>query len=244
MRRRPWTAGLTLAMGILACSFTTDPTSTPAPASATPAPSTHTPTAVQTYVLPSVTPSPTSTLAFAAPKDQRLNCRFGPATVYAVTGALEVGKLTQIAGRNADDTWWYVHDPGNPGGFCWVLAALTETSGNTSGLPVVRAPDVSVTKIAMSVEPPHRSVTCNAFPQTFYVTAEVTANGPAVVIWRWEVSTGEVSPENMLSFTEAGSQVLENYYQTPGANDYFISLHVLSPNDVNGRINFRVDCTQ
>lgn len=243
MRHRQWAAGLALGIGILACSFSPDPTSTPVPASATPAAYTRTPTPIQTYVLPSITPSPTSTLAFATPKDQRLNCRFGPATVYAVIGTLEPGQQARIAGTNASGTWWYIHDPGNPGGFCWVLAELTDTSGNLTGLPHISVPDVSATKITMSVDPPHRSVACNAFPQTFYITAEITVNGPAVVTWRWEVSTGEVTADGTLTFTEAGSQVVENYYQTPGANDYTVRMHVLSPNDVSGEIHFRVDCT-
>jgi SH3-like domain-containing protein len=243
MHRRPWVASLTCTFGILACSFSAGPTSTPVP-SATFIPQTATPVAAQTYVLPSLTPSPTSTVAFVSPKEQRLNCRFGPGTAYAVMGALDVDQSTQIAGKNDAETWWYIHDPGNPGGFCWVLAELTDTTGNLTGLPVQPPPTVSVSKIEMSVSPPHRSVTCNAFPQTFYITAEITVNGPTIVLWRWEVSTGEVSADNPLTFTESGTQLIEYYYLTTSANDYAVRMHVVSPNDTFEQVLFRIDCTQ
>jgi len=243
MQRRLWIASLTLTVGLHACSFSSSPTSTPLPSSATSPARTDTPTAIATYVLPSITPSPTSSLAFVSPKEQRLNCRFGPGTVYTIIGALDVGQTTQIAGKNADESWWYIHDPGNPGGFCWVLSEITDTTGNLTGLPVVPPPGVSVSKIEMTVDPPHRSVTCNGFPQTFYITAEVTVNGPGIVLWRWEVSTGEVSADTTLTFTESGTQVLEYYYQTLSANDYVVRLHVLSPNETFEQVNFRIDCT-
>ncbi len=243
MQRRSWLASLTCTFGILACSFSTSSTPTPLPPSATAPTGTETPTAIQTYVLPSVTPSPTLTLAFVSPKEQRLNCRFGPGTAYAIIGALEVGQSTQIAGKNADGTWWNVHDPGNPGAFCWVSAELTDTTGNLSGLPVMSPPTVSVSKIEMTVDPPHRSVTCNAFPQTFYITARITVNGPTIVLWRWEVSTGEVSADSTITFTESGTQVLEYYYQTLSANDYAVRMHILSPNDTFQQVLFRIDCS-
>jgi SH3-like domain-containing protein len=243
MKRRPWFASLTLSFAILACSFSPDPTATPVPPTVTLPSATLTATTIPTQGPPSATPSPTPTLAFATPKDQRLNCRFGPGTAYAIVGVLEVGQNTRIAGRSADETWWYIHDTGNPDGLCWVLAELTETSGDLTGLPVIAPAPVTVTKIEMSVAPPHRSVACTSFPQTFYVVAEVTANGPAIVAWRWEVSTGETSAEDTLIFTEAGTRVLENYYLAPSANEYILKLHVLGPNDASERVNFRVDCT-
>jgi uncharacterized protein YraI len=246
MKRRHWIASLTLSLVIQACGLSSAPTPLPPTATIAPSltgPSAGSPTAVQTYVLPSITPSPTPPLALAFPKDQRLNCRYGPGTAYEIIGDLEVDQSARIAGRNADDSWWYVEDPGNPGTFCWIFAELTETLGNTSGMPVIAPPAVGVTKISVAVDPPHRSVSCVAFPQTFYVTAEISTNGPAIVNWRWEVSTGEVSADSTLTFTQSGTHVLEYYYQALAANDYVVQLHVLSPNEALGQINFRVDCT-
>ena len=252
MKRRHGPAGLrcmaalavALMLATLACGLSSGQTSTPLPtASAATVSATSPPTPIQTYVLPSITPSPTSTLAFATPKEQRLNCRYGPGTVYAIVGAVEVGQSAQIAAQSEGGAWWNIHDPGNPGGFCWVLAELTDTSGNLSGVPVLPPPAVSVSKIEMSVDPPHRSVTCNAFPQTFYITAEITVNGPAIVTWRWEVNSGEVSPDGTLTFSESGTQTIEYYYLTPSANDYVVRMHVLGPNEAFEEVVFRVDCT-
>jgi hypothetical protein len=243
MPRRPWFASLTLLILISACNYSPDPTPTSAPPSATPVLPTGTPTVTPTLAPPSATPSPTPTLAFVTPKDMRLNCRFGPGTAYAITGTLEVGQSTRIAGKNTEETWWYIHDPGNPFALCWVLAELAETSGDLTGLPVIAPASVTVTGIEMSVTPPHRSVACNAFPQNFYITAEITADGPTVVTWRWEVSPGANSSEELLIFTESGTQLLENYFLAPGANEYIMKLHILSPNDFHQQIIFRADCT-
>src|SRR5688572_28272234 len=72
----------------------------------------------------------TSTVPLASPKDEPVNCRMGPETTWAVTGALTVGQTATIVGRNETSSWWYVQAPNDPDSPCWVASSVVNTSGN------------------------------------------------------------------------------------------------------------------
>jgi len=63
-----------------------------------------------------------------------------------------------------------------------------------------------------------------------------------VVTWRWETSAGDVSAEETLLFESEGTKTVQDYFNVWSANDYWINLHVLLPNDRSGGENFRVTC--
>jgi hypothetical protein len=100
-----------------------------------------------------------------------------------------------------------------------------------------------VTGINVSVEPPAMNVACDAFPQSVIITAQITASGPASVVWYWESSTGEVSPEKTLLFEEGTTKTVQDYYQVKSVNDYSIQVRTSSPNVLAGQANFKVICT-
>lgn len=200
--------------------------------------------------LPSATPEstiiPLSTAARVTLfiKTELINCRFGPGTVYQSVNELREGQSLQAVGRNAASTWWYIQDPGNPGHFCWVSATVTEPQGETDPLAVIQLPFVTVTNIKLRVEPNRIAVNCDQFPQTVFFEAEVTTNGPALFTWRWEASTGVSSDDDTLIFEEAGTQIINKFYQINAPNEYWVKLHVLTPNERVEQVNFPVSCTQ
>jgi hypothetical protein len=232
---RFWLTGLILAALLQACHLSSD-VITPLPARPTAGAPTELPT------LPSSTITPIPEELIANPKKELVNCRFGPGTMYAVIGEVHENQTTSVAGKNLQGTWWYVHDPGNPGGFCWVAADVIEVSGNVDALPIVQPPFSSVTNIDVTVDPNLIVVSCDAFPQVVYFTAEITVNGPALVTYRWEVSTGVSSTENAFVFDEAGTKTIQEFYRIASPNDYWIRLHALGPNDKSGEGKFRVAC--
>lgn len=250
MRNRHSLAGLVLAAASLACTLSPN-TVIPSPA----VPITGSSTEVQ--VPPSSTtppiPQPTDLLpvaltltpedAFARPKKELVNCRFGPGTVYIVIGELKENQAGRIAGKNSDASWYYIHDPGNPDGFCWVAADVVDIVGNTDSLSVVEPPLSSVTDVTLTIEPNRILVTCDKFPQIVYMTGQITTNGPGLITYRWEASTGVASVNNTIAFVEAGTQTIQEYYPIGSANDYWIILHVLSPNDLSEQVNFTASCT-
>jgi len=208
---------------------------------------TPTPTAAPTVTL-IPTPIPTWTSTAVPVKvdlrvtDKLINCRFGPGVVYELINELHEGQFARVAGRNETFTWWYIRDPGNPNGFCWVSANVTETQGEVAQLPVVQAPVVTVTKTSLRAEPNRIVVNCDQFPQTIFLEAEVTMNGPGFVTWRWEASTGVSSENVILVFEESGKQVINDYYQIGAPNDYWIKLHILTPNEIIEQVNIPVSC--
>ena len=188
-------------------------------------------------------PTTTPRVALASPISQPVNCRYGPSTAYAVVGGLEVGRQAEIIGKNIDVTWWFVKNPSNPSTFCWLAADLIRAVGQVDALPVVEAPPGQVTNIQLRTDPPSLNVSCTAFPQYIIVNADITTNGPTTVTWQWETSEGESISANPILFLETSSQSDFIYYKVAAAKDYWIQIHILSPNDITGRVIFKATCT-
>jgi hypothetical protein len=194
---------------------------------------------------PTSTPVPTSTprIALASPISQPVNCRYGPSTAYAVVGGLDIGRQAEIVGKNIDVTWWYVRNPSDPSTFCWLAADLIDAVGQVETLPVVPVPPARVTNIELRVDPPSLNVSCTAFPQYVTINTDIFANGPTTVTWQWETSEGEVISASPLLYLETGSQGGFIYYRINAAKDYWVQVHILSPNDITGRVTFKATCT-
>ncbi len=175
--------------------------------------------------------------------DELVNCRFGPSVLYELVNELRREQSARVIGRNDTSTWWYVRDPGNPNGYCWLSADVTEIDGDGDTLPVVHPAATTVTGATLIVEPNRAVVACTQFPQTFFFEAEITVNGPTLVNWRWEASTGALSDVGTIAFNEAGTKVINEFYQVGGPNDYWVKLHILNPNVLTEQANFRVSCT-
>ena len=133
-------------------------------------------------------------------------------------------------------------NPSNPSTLCWLATSVTDTVGNVESLPVVEPPEIMVTSISVSVDPTLMNVACDAFPQTVNISAQITVNGPSIVIWRWESSAGKFSPEMNLLFEEGGAKTVQDTYQVDIANDYWIQVRTISPNVAIGTANFKVTC--
>lgn len=234
MKRRVLLTGLILTL-LTACAFAApEPTVTPAPTLTATFSPTLTPTLVPTATLANVT---------LTVKDTLINCRFGPGVGYALINEISQGVSARVIGRNEASTWWYIRDPGNPDGRCWVAASLTEIRGATDQLPMMQSPVPTVTNISLRVEPTRIVVNCDQFPQTVFFEAEVTTNGPTYMTWRWEVSTGVSSNDSVLVFEESGTKILNEYYQIAAPNEYWIQLHILTPNESVTQVTFPVSCT-
>jgi hypothetical protein len=160
---------------------------------------------------------------------------------YDAVSALLFGNTTQVVGRLADSSWWYVHDPSNPGGFCWIAAGVVTIAGPIAGIPVVAPPPAIVTNVTVDVSIPS-STTCGG-PNPVMFSGAFATNGPATVKYQWEITgdkTNTTSPETLV-FSDAGTKGVPD----PGAysvdcGHYTITLHVLSPNDKSTSKNFAV----
>lgn len=68
------------------------------------------------------------------------NCRVGPGKVYDRVGALLLGEVAEVAGRDPVGNYWYIHNPDQSNGFCWLWGEYATVTGNTSVLPVYTPP--------------------------------------------------------------------------------------------------------
>jgi len=209
------------------------PTSTPVPLE----------TVFVDVVLPTGTATSTPSVTLASPREQPVNCRVGPDISYAINGALNLGSKAEVIGKNVDITWLYVRNPSNPSTNCWLSMDFIHVDGNVELLPVVGPPEIMVTDIQVRVEPEAMNVACNAFPQSVVVSAEITTNGPSIVMWLWESSAGKTSPQKQVLFEEGGTKTVQDYYQVDQVGDYSIQVKSIVPNISIGEANFKVVCT-
>jgi hypothetical protein len=251
MRNRLWVFMIAFIFGVSSCNLpapqtTKTPRTTPmldTPSSST---STPTPTLIAPLLdieLPTITPTSTPSIFLASPKDQPVNCRFGPGTSYAVIGALVLGRQAEMIGRNSDSTWWYVRNPSDPSTSCWLSGEFVETVGDVQSLPVVNSPDIMVTGVQVLIEPAFINIACDAFPQVVTISARITSSGPTAVTWHWESSTGVVSPDKQVLFEVGDTKTVRDYYQVTSVNDYRIQVQTTLPNIMTDQASFKVVCT-
>ncbi|MBN2119382.1 MAG: hypothetical protein JW730_22615 [Anaerolineales bacterium] len=251
MRNRLWVMVVVISFGLSSCNLpapqaTETPLTPPMPGTPTSSIATSTRTPVTTplsFELPTPAPTSTPSVFLASPRDQPVNCRFGPGISYAVIGALIIGRQAEMIGRNSDSTWWYVRNPSDPSTSCWLSAEFVQTVGDVESLPVVNPPEIMVTGVRVRVDPPVLYVACDAFPQVVTISADITASGPSTVVWHWESSTGVVSPDKQVVFAAGDTKTVQDYYRVTAVNDYRIQVQTTLPNIMTGQASLKVICT-
>jgi len=203
--------------------------------------STFTPSRPPTLTFtPAPTLSPTPSAPQLTPNSPVVNCRTGPDVAYPSLDTINSGQIAVIAGKDDNSTWWYVHDPSDPNQFCWVSASVATTSGDLNNLPVIPALAVIATNVTVSA-----SVSFNACggPNPVTYSGTITTNGATKVSFQWEIrgdKSNTTSPQT-ISFKTAGTKSAPNPGTYSGdCGHYSISLHVLSPNDISAKQNFKI----
>jgi hypothetical protein len=239
MRLGVWVASLVFAGIMAGCTL---PSTETVDATASPPPTISSPTAAPVvYFEPTNTPVPRP--VYATGRSLPVNCRFGPGTIYEAISRLDAGQSSRVDGKDSTGAWMYIHDPLNPGGFCWVSTAPVDIEGDALTLPVVSPPYVTVTRVDVLVEPERITVTCDNFPQYALFVADITANGPTVVNWRWELSTGEVTDAAVMLFDQAETKTVQKGIVVQAPNDYVGKLHINAPNEIAGEAILVANCT-
>lgn len=92
--------------------------------------------AVVDTATPSFTSTPELTSTPAVPQvtvSVNTNCRTGPSTQYDLIGALLVGQVGTVVGKNSQTGYWIINNPGKTG-TCWLFNGYATVSGNTANL--------------------------------------------------------------------------------------------------------------
>ncbi|MEW6029882.1 MAG: hypothetical protein ACOYZ8_07030 [Chloroflexota bacterium] len=127
----PAAAGTSAAQTVIAQLTAAAPLATPTSAEPT---FTPLPTLTFTPVFTSTPSIPMISVSVAT------NCRYGPGKVYDYLGALLVGETTEVVARSADGNYWYVRNPDQPGGYCWLWNEYATVTGNWAALPIYTPP--------------------------------------------------------------------------------------------------------
>jgi hypothetical protein len=114
---------------------TSTSTFTPEPPTFTPT-ETLTPTSTLTAT-PSLTFTPLVPLISVSVPT---NCRNGPGKVYDMVGALLVGVVAEVYGRDPTNNYWYIRNPDWGDEYCWVWGEYATLTGPVLLLPVFTPP--------------------------------------------------------------------------------------------------------
>lgn len=231
---------LTLILAALACNW-----SDVAP----PAAPVIEPSPLPTFAIPTLTPTPTETplptptstpdAPMAWPKGLGVNCRYGPGKEWEAVSSLPAETRTEIKGRTVDTTWWYVSDPLNLDGLCWVAYDVVDTAGDLNTVPLVEPPTASITDV--TVDALVTFTACgDSNPVTF--TGSITTNGPVMITYHWEVSgdTRETLPDTTLNFAQAGTQKVTTDTFSADCGEYAVTLHGTVPEETSTRQAFNI----
>ncbi len=131
---------------------------------------------------PSPVPSPTSTLILVTVSADT-NCRSGPGKVYNHVGALLAGEQTEVVGWDGVGEYWYVKNPDQPGGFCWLWGQYATVTGDWQSLPLIAPPSMPMPTLTQTQPSLLQPVYITAIA-TVVSTAHITiANNGCAVIW-------------------------------------------------------------
>lgn len=242
---------LSLVLAMSACNLPSNAPGTETPTldavtpSATQELATETPTEPPppTNTLPPTTTS-TPTVPVAFPREVAVNCRLGPNVAWIVLSGLSIGSSAQIVGKTADAGWWYIVDPLNSSRNCWVASSVTNTAGNLANIPVVAAPQASVTNVTVDVDPNSINVPgCLGPIQPIEISGTIETNGPATVTWRFETEQGGAMSTQTTEFAAFGTQNFSVDYTPPiTAGTYWVRLIVTSPNNSQAEDEYTISC--
>ncbi|MEN9562973.1 MAG: hypothetical protein RIR73_1217 [Chloroflexota bacterium] len=116
------------------------PQETSSLASSTPLPPTLTSTITLTF-----TPVFTATSTIAqVTVSVDTNCRVGPGVVYARVGALLVGEVAEVVGRDPTGKYWFIRNPDSNSGFCWLWGEYAVLTGSFQNLPIFTPPPTPI----------------------------------------------------------------------------------------------------
>ncbi len=68
------------------------------------------------------------------------NCRTGPGKTYDRVGALMIGETAEVVARDPTGRYWYIKNPDQQNGYCWLWGEYATVSGNVAALPIFTPP--------------------------------------------------------------------------------------------------------
>jgi hypothetical protein len=105
---------------------------------------------IPTVSVPTVTSSPSGSMATVTREFDQINVRGGPGAEYPLVGVLIAGQQIPALGRSAGGLWVEIAYPGAPDGVAWVYSPYVEVVGS---LPIVEPPPTPTPRTTPTVDP-------------------------------------------------------------------------------------------
>ncbi len=99
---------------------------------------------------PTLTPTPAGVWLTIT---ENTNCRVGPASYYPLVVSLAAGQTVEATGRSTFDNYYYVVNPQNANGYCWVWGKYATVAGDTAMLPVYTPQPTATPTMTPTVAP-------------------------------------------------------------------------------------------
>jgi len=87
------------------------------------------------------------------------NCRTGPSTQYDIIGALVIGQIAEVVGKNTATGYWIIKNPDGSGN-CWLYPQYATISGNTASLTEYSIPATPTPSLPAHVKNLNASISC------------------------------------------------------------------------------------
>jgi hypothetical protein len=107
------------------------------------------------------------------------NCREGPGKTFENVGSLLVGESTDVIAGEPKGEYWYVRNPDNPTGYCWLWGEYATFTGNIYILPIYTPPPPSTTSFTVTYS---GIETCNTYWIDFKLENESDATFKSISI--------------------------------------------------------------
>jgi len=200
--------------------------------------------------------TPAPSVAFVS-VSQNTNCRSGPRLDYSLLTAINAGQQVEVLKTFSND-YAVVKNP-NSSGDCWLFLKFANTinfsafnlpTATQPPTPRVSATPTSTKSAQISVEVFNDfqvfspGDTC---PVTVGWRAQITANGPVTITYRWNRTDGTHTSEETLIFNEFGSQAVVDEWEFDGPTGSTVyevgnELKILSPIQLSAYDGISVQC--
>jgi hypothetical protein len=174
---------------------------------------------------------------------------------YDAVAGMEANQVAEVAGRNADSSWWYINLAQAPNGHGWVAASVTTAICIPPSLAIVAAPPtpivptdvvVRVTDVSVSIDPTEIHVGgCVGPIQPSTATATITVNGPIKLNWHFVTQQNGALSIHSVNFMKASSKdVSESFTPPVTAGTYWVRLEIQGQ-DLSGmgtQVKYKIIC--
>lgn len=227
------------AEAVLPPTHTSAPSNTPIPDTATPEPS-FTPTLEITEETQIGLEVPAFTLSGPAVQvSVDTNCRSGPGKSYTYLGALLVGEESVIVAKDPSGSYWYIVNPDQEDGFCWIWGGYAFLAGNTAPLPVYTPGPTPIPQPNFSVGFREVESCAGSWQVEFEIVNTGTLTLQSVSTFVQDTVTGAKSGDSALNAFIKKTGCTEDKVQgkrEPGETGFTVSLNL--SNDPTGHLTY------